>query len=263
MEVQSNAWFSSFSSWLGRETYFGYYVDWSCEALGSFSYNICFIPTGSLFVGMYLYIDGMADDIQATLKQLDQAEAECMWSTYVNEIHFHNEIIEYESFLNSLYVENSIILIILDFITNLFSLAIATNTIISVPLFVNLLTCATVIAFNLLLLEVSDHVDLSIVTSVYNMGAVVTMTINFCLLSELITSALLKIGDVFYDSMWYRLPPRQQKLLGLAIQRGQQVFYLKGLGLIYCSLYTFFQVNLKFNVIFSANNIFLKIRILS
>lgn len=112
-----------------------------------------------------------------------------------------------------------------------------------VPLFANLLTCATVIAFNLLLLEVSDHVDLSIAASLYDMGTVVAMTIIFCLLSELITAALLRIGDAFYESMWYRLPPRQQKLLGLPIQRSQRVFYFEGLGLIYSSLYTFVRVN--------------------
>lgn len=113
----------------------------------------------------------------------------------------------------------------------------------SVPLLTNLLTCAMVIAFNLLLLEVSDHIDLSIAASLYDMATVVTMTIIFCLLSELIAAALLRIGDTFYESMWYRLPLRQQKLIGLSIQRSQRVFYLKGLDLVYSSLYTFARVN--------------------
>lgn len=49
---------------------------------------------------MYLYIDGMADDIQATLKQLDQTEVEDMWSQFVDAIRFHNEIIDYGPALN-------------------------------------------------------------------------------------------------------------------------------------------------------------------
>lgn len=144
------------------------------------------------------------------------------------------------------------------FVKNLFSLATVANTIMSVPLFANLLTGATVIAFNLLLLEVSDHIDLSIATSIFNMGEIVIVTIIFCLISELITTGLLTIGDAFYESAWYRLPHRQQKLVGLAVQRGQRVFYLKGLGLIYCSLYAFFQVNFKLSGNFSENFTILK-----
>lgn len=123
----------------------------------------------------------------------------------------------------------------------------------SVPLFANLLCCAIVIAFNLLLLEVSDHIDLSIVASLYNMSATMTMTIIFCFLSEHITAVLLNVGDVFYESMWYRLPTRQQKLLGLALSRSQREFRLKGLGMIYCSLFTFSKVKLKFKANFLLN----------
>lgn len=124
------------------------------------------------------------------------------------------------------------------------SLAAATNVILSVPLFANLLTCATVIAFNLLLLEVSDHIDFSIAASLYNMSTGVTMALIFCYLSEHITAALLRIGDAFFESIWYRLPPGQQKLVALSINRSQKTFSLKGLGIIYCSLFTFLQVNL-------------------
>lgn len=44
---------------------------------------------------MYLYINGMADDLQETLQQLAQAKQERMWLTYVDEVRFHNEIIGY------------------------------------------------------------------------------------------------------------------------------------------------------------------------
>lgn len=90
----------SFSSWLGRQTYFGYYVDWFIEALGSFIYTLSILCTGSIYVGIYLYINGMAEDLHGTLKRLDQAEAEDLWPTYVEEIRFHSEILEYEPFFS-------------------------------------------------------------------------------------------------------------------------------------------------------------------
>lgn len=83
------------SSWLGRETYFGYYVDWSNELFSAIPYNLSLLSIGSLYGGVYLYINGMADDLQATLKQLDQTEVEDMWPHFVDAIRFHNKIIEY------------------------------------------------------------------------------------------------------------------------------------------------------------------------
>lgn len=122
------------------------------------------------------------------------------------------------------------------------SVAIMTNNIMSIPVFSDLLTCALVIAFNLLLLESIDHFDLQIASSFYNMSTVVALTFIFCFLSENITSALLRVGDGVYESCWYRLPVRKQKQVTLPILRSQCVFRLEGLGLIYCSLETFVRV---------------------
>lgn len=72
-------------------------MDWFNEAFGSIPYCLILLTTGSLYVGMYLYINGMADDLQETLQQLAEAKQEHMWPTYVDEIRFHNEIIEYDN----------------------------------------------------------------------------------------------------------------------------------------------------------------------
>lgn len=66
------------------------------QATTAVPYNLCLLATGSLYVGMYLYINGMADDLFATLKQLDRVKVGDMWQIYVNEIRFHNSIIEYD-----------------------------------------------------------------------------------------------------------------------------------------------------------------------
>lgn len=50
------------------------------------------------------------------------------------------------------------------------------------------------------------------------------MALIFCYLSEHITAALLKIGDAFSESIWYRLPPGQQKLVALSMNRSQKAF---------------------------------------
>lgn len=99
----------SFSSLIGRETYFGYYVDCFSEALGATSFTLTLLTTGSLYLGIYLYINGMADDLQATVEKLDQVEPEDMWATYVEEIRFHNEITGYVIFSISSILDNSTI----------------------------------------------------------------------------------------------------------------------------------------------------------
>lgn len=123
------------------------------------------------------------------------------------------------------------------------SMATITNDIMSLTVFSDLIICALNIAFNLLLLESTDHMDLQIATSFYNMSTVVLTTFIFCLLSENITHALSRIGDSFYNSMWYCLPVHHQKRFILALARSQRMFHLKGLGIIPCSLATFLRVN--------------------
>lgn len=124
----------------------------------------------------------------------------------------------------------------------IFRLANTTNAIMSFSLFSDLLTCALVIAFNLLLLDSTDHMDLRIATSLYNMATITSLTLVFCLASESITEALFGVGDAFYESPWYCLPIQHQKQLILIIARSQRELRLEGLGLIFCSLETFGRV---------------------
>lgn len=67
----------------------------------------------------------------------------------------------------------------------------------------------------------------------------------FCHLSEWITSDFSEIGEIFYNSEWYELQVREQRLLTLPIGRAQRVFRLKGLGLFDCSLVVFLMVTFR------------------
>lgn len=54
---------------------------------------------------------------------------------------------------------------------------------------------------------------------------------------------LFEVGDIFYNSLWYKLPSQEQKLLILPIQRSQKLFRLNGFGIVDCSLEVFSSVN--------------------
>lgn len=109
-------------------------------------------------------------------------------------------------------------------------------------LFYITLDCTVVIALNLYVFELIDTIDLQIMAALIDLLNMVFMTFSYFYLSERITADLLEIGDIFYDSLWYRLPAKQQRLLVLPIERAQRVFRLNGLGLFDCSLATFLTV---------------------
>lgn len=66
------------------------------------------------------------------------------------------------------------------------------------------------------------------------------------------TTDLLEIGDIFYNSAWYRLPIKEQRLLALPIQRSQREFRLSGLGFLDCSLAVYSSVKLLFSIKFPS-----------
>lgn len=109
-------------------------------------------------------------------------------------------------------------------------------------LFYLTLDCTIVIAFNLYVLEVTDAIDAETMAVFIDVFDTVLITFFYFYLSEWITADLLAIGDHFYDSPWYLLPVKQQRLLMLPICRAQRVFRFKGLGLFDCSLEVFSMV---------------------
>lgn len=82
------------------------------------------------------------------------------------------------------------------------------------------------------------------------------MVINiFCLLLELqlnffscayatsVTTHANEIGEIVYNSEWYRLSIEQQKMAQFIIYRTEEPFYMKGYKIFTCSMETFQAVN--------------------
>lgn len=85
-------------------TYLGFYFDLACEALSTIANYVGIISTGSSFIGIHLYINGMMRDMKM---QFNSINVDFMdpskpsnslrrmekWSIYVREIEFHIEIV--------------------------------------------------------------------------------------------------------------------------------------------------------------------------
>lgn len=111
-------------------------------------------------------------------------------------------------------------------------------------LFFQLLVCASVIAFNLFVLESNTNYSLmSIVISVYTVVTYAGITFGFCIMSDIVADRLCNIDEIFYRIGWYLVTAKHQRLVLLSIQRAQRPFRFNGFGLINCSLETFTGVN--------------------
>lgn len=117
--------------------------------------------------------------------------------------------------------------------------------VMKVVLFSMTFTCGIVIAANLVVFELNESFNLEIFVAFLDMVVEIVMTFAHFYLAEWITSDLLSIGDHFYNSAWFCLPLKQQKLLVLPIQRAQRELRLKGLGLFECSLPVFSMVEIQ------------------
>lgn len=112
----------------------------------------------------------------------------------------------------------------------------------SAPLFYQLLMCASIIAFNLFVLESNNIFSFDGIVASYEVLCYGTLTFIYCYLSDAITSNLYDIGDSFFGCAWYILPIQQQKMFIVPIQRSQRRFHLTGLALADCSLKNFLSV---------------------
>lgn len=115
---------------------------------------------------------------------------------------------------------------------------------LSAILFNITVTCTVTITFNLFVVELNETLSLATYIALLDLYLVLGLTFAYFYLSERISIDLMAIGDVFYDSAWYRFTAKQQKLLWLPIQRAQENVRLTGLGLFECSLPVFAAVGL-------------------
>lgn len=120
--------------------------------------------------------------------------------------------------------------------------AITTNAIMSEIIFVALLTSMLIFAFNLYGLESNDLFSIQSAVGLALVLGLLPLIFAYCFLAESITVNLYDIGDIFYDSPWYRLPAKHQRIVILPIQRAGREFCFLCLGLVDCSLATFSSV---------------------
>lgn len=216
--------------------------------IGLSSDIIIFNTTATIYVGMFLYIHGMREDTKNRLSQLIEnagpesnqfVEPIDAWSNYVHEIDHHATMIEY-------LMKNSIIFLLIYWnyfeFPVIFSVADSLCDMMNLIIFVITFTCIIVIAFNLFVLELANAIDITMLSAFVDSGIVIGLTVVYFYLSEWITGDLLDIGEIFYNSPWYRLPPKQQTLIKLPIQRAQREIRLSAFGLFGCSLPVFASV---------------------
>lgn len=101
------------------------------------------------------------------------------------------------------------------------------------------LTCTVAIAFNLYVIELCDGLEFDLLIACVDLCVMIGLTFAYFYLAERITTELLAIGDIFYDSAWYRLPTKYQIHLVLPIQRAGRELRFTGLGLFDCTLAVF------------------------
>lgn len=123
-------------------------------------------------------------------------------------------------------------------------MAEAAGNLLEVILFMMMVTSTLIFALNLFALELIDAVCTETLNALLDIVFILALLFTYCYLSECMTSDLLEIGDIFYNSEWYRLRVKEQKLMAFPIQRAQSVFRLKGLGLLDCSLAVFSSVKI-------------------
>lgn len=118
-------------------------------------------------------------------------------------------------------------------------------------LFNKAVMCIIAIALNLYAVELNDTLSLEAIIAIFDLYLILSLALVYFYFAEQITSDLLDIGDMFYNSPWYHLPIRQQKLLTLPIQRAARELRFKCLNIFDCSLAVFAAVNYNLFTFFS------------
>lgn len=71
-----------------------------------------------------------------------------------------------------------------------------------------------------------------------------------CSYAQSVTSNAFEVADVIYDTLWYQLPMKQQKMICMTIRLAQKPVYLQGYKIFTCSMETFLTVSKQFELKF-------------
>lgn len=129
------------------------------------------------------------------------------------------------------------------FLTFYDRIADKTREIMKGILFYQMINCVINVAFDLFSLDQTlNERSTDTVHCIATLFSILLLAFIFCYYADRVTSDLLGIGDSFYNSLWYKSPFREQKLLILLIRRAQKEFRLTGFEIFDCSIEMFVMV---------------------
>lgn len=110
-------------------------------------------------------------------------------------------------------------------------------------LFYQMVNCVVDVVFDLISLDQTLHqLNTSTVHSIATLFILLALAFIFCYYADRVTVDLLAVSDIFYNSLWYKLPFQEQKMLILPIRRAQKKFRLTGYTVFECSIEVFVKV---------------------
>lgn len=225
------------SSLFGRQRFVGFYMDWTIEIFTCFAYFAILTSSTSLIIGFCLYINGTVADLRIQTARLSSLSGEHLQiGGFIKEVRFYGDVIRWGRSTCSNIPEFNLPKLFAD------RLASAAQQILGAISFYQLVTCAIDLALSLFALDHNGIFSVDAIVALYIMVSAVTPTFIFCYLAECITSDLLCVGDIFYESAWYRLPAKQQTFAILLMQCSQRRFKLNGFGIVNCSMRVFLSV---------------------
>lgn len=125
------------------------------------------------------------------------------------------------------------------------------QTILAGSFFFQMTVCAGFIAVVLSSLNQDlKNISFDIVINLFCLLLEIQLNYMSCNYANSVTEHSFNVGDIIYDSFWYRLPIKQQKAIQFTIQRAQEPFYFKGYKIFICSMETFLKVHFYFQLFF-------------
>lgn len=117
------------------------------------------------------------------------------------------------------------------------------QTISAGSFFFQLFICAIFIAIILTSIDQNlQHINYDVVINFFCLFLQILLNFVTCKYAQSVTSRSLEVVQIVYDSLWYRLPCNQQKMIAFIIKRAQKPFYFRGYRIFTCSLDTFLTV---------------------
>lgn len=130
-------------------------------------------------------------------------------------------------------------------------------------LFFQLLSSVAIIAFILYTFNELNELDSHFLVDMNVFAINLVYCYVYCYYSERVTERSFGIADIAYDTLWYKLPPKEQQLFVLIIVRAHKEFRMSGFGLIDCSLAQFIAVRSFILSILKMNSVEMRVNFLA